>query len=68
MAEPPSVVGTVQVNVAAVFPGATINDNGADGAPAGTVAPLDVVAPVPAWFTAAIRNVYEVPFAKPVTV
>ena len=68
MAEPPSVVGTAQVNVAAVLPGVTINDNGADGAPAGTIAPLDAELPVPAWFTAAMRNVYDVPFAKPVTV
>ena len=68
MAEPPSVVGKVQVNVAVVLPGATCKAIGAEGAPAGTVAPLDAVLPVPAWFTAATRNVYEVPFAKPVTV
>ena len=64
---PPSVVGAAQVNVADVFPGATINDIGADGAPAGTVALLDVVAPVPAWLIAAMRKMYDDPLVRPVT-
>ena len=57
MAEPPLVVGAVHVKVAAVFPGDTVNVIGAEGAPAGIVAALEAVAPAPAWFTAATRNV-----------
>ena len=68
MAEPPLVVGAVHDNDAVVLPGETISAIGADGAPAGTVALLDVVAPVPAWFTAAMRYMYDVPFVSPVTV
>ncbi len=68
MAEPPLVVGAVHDNDAVVLPGDTMSTIGADGAPAGTVALLDVVAPVPAWFTEAMRYMYDVPFVRPVTV
>ena len=67
---PPSEPGAVKATVAVVDPVAVaVPIVGAPGVVRGTTADETVdVAPVPAALVALTRNVYDVPFVKPVTV
>ena len=69
IADPPLSVGAVQVNATCVLPAVPAI---AVGAPGGDTGVTDDeafdTAPVPATLEALTRNVYAVPFVKPVTV
>ena len=67
MAKPPLEAGAVNVTTAFVFPGVALSIVGAPGNVDG-MTPTDTEAPVPIELIATTVNVYEVPFAKPVTV
>ena len=67
--EPPVLAGAVHVNETCVLPAVPTTDVGTPGTVRG-VTPAETVdvAPVPATLVALTRNVYDVPFVKPVTV
>jgi hypothetical protein len=69
IALPPLSAGAVQLTTTCVFPDTPVTAVGAPGVVNGVTA-VDTTeyVPVPAAFTAAIRNVYAVPFVRPVTV
>jgi hypothetical protein len=65
----PAPMGAVHVTVAELLPRTAVTDVGAAGNVAGTTELDDTEsAPVPTAFTAATLNVYDVPFARPVTI
>jgi hypothetical protein len=63
------VTGVTQLTVAELLPRTAVTDVGAPGNVAG-ITDVDETesAPVPTAFTAATLNVYDVPFARPVTI
>ena len=69
IADPPLLTGALHVKDTDALPAVPATLVGASGTVRGTTAAETVdVAPVPAVFVALTRNVYDVPFAKPVTV
>ena len=68
IADPPLLPGAVHVNETCVFPAVPATDDGAPGTVRGVTELDEAVAPVPTAFVALTRNVYAVPFVKPVTV
>ena len=69
IADPPLLDGAVHVRDTDVLPAVPATDVGAPGTVRGvTEAETVDVAPVPAALVALTRNVYGVPFVKPVTV
>ena len=69
IADPPLLTGAVHVNETCVLPAVPATEVGALGTVRGvTAAETADVAPVPAVFVALTRNVYAVPFVKPVIV
>ena len=69
IAEPPVFAGALHVKDTCVLPAVPTTDVGALGTVRGVTAAETVdVAPVPATLVALTRNVYDVPFVKPVTV
>ena len=69
IADPPLLNGAVQVKAACVLPAVPATDVGAPGGDTGvTDDEAFDTAPVPATLEALTRNVYAVPFVKPVTV
>ena len=67
--DPPLSVGAVHVNATCVLPAVPATDVGASGTVRGVTADDAVdAAPLPATLTALTRNVYAVPFDRPVTV
>ena len=69
IALPPLLAGTVQLTAADPTPAVATTPVGASGTVIGvTAADAWDAGPVPAAFTAATVNVYEVPFVRPVTV
>ena len=69
IADPPLLAGAVHVNETCVLPAVPATDVGAPGVVRGVTADDAVeTVPVPAVFVALTRNVYAVPFVKPVTV
>ena len=69
IAEPPLLDGAVQVKATCALPAIPATDVGAPGTVRGVTEPDAVeTVPVPAAFVALTRNVYAVPFVKPVTV
>jgi hypothetical protein len=67
MTDPPVVTGATHASAAPPFAGVTASDVGAFGVRLGLTDALEVVAPTPAAFSPATRNVYEDPFVNPVT-
>ena len=68
IADPPLLAGALHVNETCVLPAVPATEVGALGTVRGVTDPDVAVAPVPIVFTALTRNVYAVPFTKPVTV
>ena len=68
IADPPLLTGAVQVRDTDALPAVPATEVGAPGTVLGVTADDVPVAPVPAVLVALTRNVYAVPFAKPVTV
>ena len=69
IAEPPTTAGALHVKETCVFPGVPATAVGGSGTAAGVTADDTVeTALVPATLVALTRNVYDVPFVKPVTV
>ena len=68
IADPPLLTGAVQVKETCVLPAVPATDVGAPGTVRGVTADDVTVAPVPMLLMALTRNVYDVPFTKPVTV
>ena len=68
IADPPLLTGALHVKATDVLPAVPATEVGAPGTVRGVPADDVPVAPVPAAFVALTRNVYAVPFAKPVTV
>ena len=68
IADPPLLDGAVHVNETCVLPAVPATDVGAPGTVRGVTELDDAVVPVPTAFVALTRNVYAVPFVKPVTV
>ena len=66
---PPSELGAVQVSDTSPTPSIGSTAVGADGVVKGTIADdADEYDPSPAALDATTRNLYEVPFVRPVTV
>ena len=69
IADPPLLAGALHVNETCVLPAVPATEVGALGTVRGVTEPDAVeTVPVPAVFVALTRNVYAVPFTKPVTV
>ena len=68
IADPPLLTGADQVNDTDALPAVPATEVGASGTVRGVTADDVPVAPVPAVFVALTRNVYGLPFTKPVTV
>ena len=69
IADPPLLTGALHVNETCVLPAVPATEVGAPGGAAGVTADDAVeTVPVPAALVALTRNVYDVPFVKPVTV
>ena len=68
IAEPPLLDGALHVNDTCVLPAVPATDVGAPGTVRGVTELDEAVTPVPTAFVALTRNVYAVPFVKPVTV
>ena len=68
IADPPLLAGALHVRETCVLPAVPATDVGAPGTVRGVTEDDVPVAPVPAVFVALTRNVYAVPFTKPVTV
>ena len=69
IADPPLLTGALQVKDTDALPAVPATEVGAPGTVRGVTADDAVeTVPVPATFDALTRNVYAVPFAKPVTV
>ena len=69
IADPPLLAGALHVNDTCVLPAVPATDVGAPGVVRGVTEPDAVeTVPVPAALVALTRNVYAVPFVKPVTV
>ena len=69
IADPPLLAGALHVNETCVLPAVPATEVGAPGVVRGVTAAETVdVVPVPAALDALTRNVYAVPFVKPVTV
>ena len=69
MADPPLLAGAIQETVACVFPAVAVTPVGAPGTVAGVTAfEGEDALLVPRPLVAVTVNVYEVPFASPVTV
>ena len=65
----PVPAGAIHVTVAELLPRTAVTDVGTPGNVAGITDVDDTEsAPVPTAFTAATLNVYDVPFARPVTI
>ena len=68
IADPPLLAGALHVRDTDALPAVPATEVGALGTVRGVTADDVPVAPVPAALVALTRNVYAVPFAKPVTV
>ena len=69
MAEPPLLLGALNVTVASPFPRVAVPMVGASGAVAGvTLFEAADADPVPTAFVAVTVNVYAVPLVRPITV
>ena len=69
MAEPPLLLGALNVTVASPFPRVAVPMVGASGVVAGvTLFEADEADPVPTAFVAVTVNVYAVPLVRPITV
>ena len=68
IAEPPLLAGAVQVKATCALPAVPDTDVGAPGGAAGVTELEDAELPRPTALIAVTRNVYAVPFVKPVTV
>ena len=67
-AAPPALVGAVQVRALCASPSSDTTPIGRPGVVLGVSEAVDDVPPVPATLTAATRNAYVLPLARPVTV
>ena len=67
IADPPLLAGAVQVRATDALPAVPATEVGAPGGAAGVTELEDAEVPRPTALIAVTRNVYAVPFVKPVT-